>query len=157
MFNLIDNFVFLVIFSPKNTHSHTHIHTVPNANRLIFVQIIHAPRLTSAMIMATTSLVNAQKEEAVLIAAKFHERYVSWILSIIHHYIYRLNWKVSVTRFQLICHWCAQSEWTNERKNDRANEWMDEQQNARVKSNQKVKTQNVNGRKRKLSNKQTTP
>lgn len=55
------------------------------------------------MIMATTFHVNAPKEEAVSIAAKFHEWYVSWILSIIFYYIYRVNGKmVSVTRFQLI-------------------------------------------------------
>lgn len=45
----------------------------------------------------------------------------------------------------------------NDRTNERTTERMNEQQNARVKGNQKVKTQNVNERKRKLSNKQTTP
>lgn len=40
------------------------------------MQIIHARRHINAMIMATTFRANAQKEEAVLIAAKPPERYV---------------------------------------------------------------------------------
>lgn len=81
-----------------------------NANRLIFVQTIHVLRVISAMIMATTFHVNAPKEEAVLIAAKFHERYVSWIFSVnfIFYYIYRIDFcvernreLVSITRFSI--------------------------------------------------------
>lgn len=46
-------------------------------SRLIFVQTIHAQRAINAWIMAMIFRVNAPKDEAVLIAIKSHERYVS--------------------------------------------------------------------------------
>lgn len=67
------------------------------------------------MITAMTFHVNAPKEEAVSIAVKFHERYVSWILSIIFYYIYRVksgrgeNGRVSYTFSINLHNWNART------------------------------------------------